>query len=140
MILDNWIECTAGDHKYSRKHVDFESESTEDDTEQWYRIYDGYIEKYGLSDHYNRILKAMKKKALLEIKYVQTRDQFLITLIGIEEEKLKILFQSVGTGMSIEKSLIHLSRWCGYQIKSNQTTVVEYFNILAEYGRSSKTA
>lgn len=137
MPLHNWIKCTEGDLRYSRKKVEKDTEETEQDNESWETIYDEYIEKYGLSELYKKVLELMRKKALLECEYVITGDQFKVTQIAVLEEKLKSSLNNNGKGMSIEQSLIHLSKWLGYPINTYKTTVVEYFNILEQYGKGN---
>ncbi len=79
----------------------------------------------------------MRKKALLELNFVKTRDRFKLTLIAAQEEKLKGMLNNNGNGMTIEQALIHLSKWLGFRIDTRKTTVVEYFNLLAEYGKAN---
>jgi hypothetical protein len=80
----------------------------------------------------------MKKKALYECDYTITGDRFKLTLIEIEEEKLKIMLSNKGNAMSIEQSLIHLSKWLGSWVNKNEITVREYFNLVAEFEKYNK--
>ena len=137
MPLHNWIKCTDGDLRFVRKVVDLESEQTAQDVEQWQRVYDQYIEKYGLSELYQKLLETMRKKALIELDFVETRDRFKITEISILEEKLKNMVNNNGKGMSIDQSLVHLSKWLGYRVDIFKTTVAEYFTLLKEYGKAN---
>lgn len=84
------------------------------------------------------MLKTMRKKALLQLKYVETWERFKLTEIDIETERLKNMLTNNGDGMTIEESLIHLSKWLGYRLNVKETTVVEYFNILKQYGKDHK--
>lgn len=136
MILDNWIQCTNGDFRFTRIDVDYDSEVTEKDHEEWFRIYDQYIEKYDLSDVYLKLLKIMKRKALLELEFVRTRKPFVITKLAIEEQKLSLMMKNKGTPMTIEQSLIHLAKWMGGNlINKKEITVEQYFDLLNEHGK-----
>lgn len=137
MLLSHWLKCVAGDHRYARKNVDVESEETPEDLEAWYCVYDTYISRFGFNPKYERILKAMKKKALLELKWVITRDPFLRTLITIEEEKLKLLRKDDGEGSNVERLLVHLSKWYGQRLRANEITVLEFNLICEEYGKAN---
>lgn len=142
-MLDRWIKCTGGDFRYIREVVDHDSEDTEEDMTHWFNVYDQFIDGYGLSKHYLKVLQTMKKLALLEVKYglsvaLNNPDRFLETLIEIEEQKLKSLMTDNGKGMSIEESLPSLSKSQGYPIRAHETTFIEYQNILDSYGRASK--
>jgi len=142
MLLDSWIEATGGDYRHARKHVEKDSEETPEDVENWFRLYDQYIDKYGLSEKYARILKLMKKKALLDLKFAKTRDRFTQMLSEIEAEKIKNLMKDNGKGMSVEASLIPLSKSLGggRLLKARELTVVEYQNLIEDYARSNKAA
>lgn len=141
IMLDHWIKCTSGDFRYSRKSVDLKTEQTDEDFENWCRIYDEYIDRFGLEKHYTKILKSMKKLAKLNVKYAKSLlskkpDRFLENLINIEQAKLDALMQDNGNGMTVLQSLPKLSKLQGYPIRPHETTFIEYKNILAEYGTS----
>ncbi len=79
----------------------------------------------------------MREKALAELEFVTTRDRFKITEIALIEEKLKTMVNNNGSGMSIDESLVHLSKWIGYKLDIHKTTVTEYFTILEQYGKAN---
>jgi len=138
MPLQNWIECSSGSIQYARIHVNEEDKPNEKDVKSWEKLHDEYIEKYGLSDIYLRLLKVMQKKALLELNYVTTKERFKLTEIEIEEAKLNGMLKNNGSGLTIDESLIHLSKWIGYHLNPKVLTVIEYFNILKQYGKENK--
>ncbi len=80
----------------------------------------------------------MRKKALIECDYVLTSDRFKLTLLDIEEAKLKSMIANNGAGITIEQSLVHLSKWVGSWINPKAITAAEYFNLMDEYGRITK--
>jgi hypothetical protein len=84
------------------------------------------------------MLKAMRKKALIGLDYVIKRDRFSLTLLDIEIQNLKILLDNNGQGVSIEQSLVYLSRFVGYWIRSKEITASEYFTLMKEYERINK--
>ena len=138
MPLYNWIECNNGNIQYVRIDVNKEDKTNEEDSIIWGKLYDEYIHQFGLSDMYLRLLKVMQKKALLELNYVTTKEKFKLTEIEIEEVKLKGMLTNNGNGLTINESLIHLSKWIGYHLNPKRITVIEYFNILKEYGKENK--
>lgn len=140
MPLYNWIKCTEGSLIYVNKVItDKDATPTQAQADQWNKIYDEYISKYGLGKMYLKLLETMRKKALLELEFIETRELFKLTEINIEEENLKNTLNNAGNGLSIEASLIHLSKWQGYHINTKKTTVTDYFNLLTEYGKANKT-
>lgn len=129
--LYNWLKLQEGKYEYVNKSLHICKEN-----EQYFNdLYDQYLQKRGLSEQYRRILNCVKKIALLECDYVIKNDRFLLTLIDIEREKYKQLTKVTGKEVSIEKTLIFLSKWIGYRLDPKQITVLEYYNILEEYGK-----
>ncbi len=133
--LFNWIKCTEGDYSYVRKSKEG---TEEEDVKAWFDIYDDYIRSNGLSKKYEQMLKAMRKKALIGLDYVIKRDRFSLTLLDIEIQNLKMLLDNNGQGVSIEQSLVYLSRFVGYWIRSKEITASEYFTLMREYERINK--
>tara|TARA_R110000751_G_scaffold102728_7_gene197773 strand:- start:2330 stop:2821 length:492 start_codon:yes stop_codon:yes gene_type:complete len=136
--LDNWIKCTGGDIRYVRKKVDEKEEISEQDMQIWQTFYDEYINKFGLSDLYKRLLEVQKKKALLECEYTIKRKKFKITLINLEEARLNEMMNNAGEGMDIPTTLIYLSKWLGYHLDEKKITTLYYFNTLKQYGKENK--
>ncbi len=110
----------------------------ENDIEAWQRIYDSYILEYGLSEVYKKLLNAMKKKALLEVDFIITRERFKLTEIEMQIANLDAMMVNKGSGVTIEQSLIHLSKWLGSWINVKTITTREYFNLMEEYGKENK--
>jgi hypothetical protein len=133
--LDNWIKCNDGDLTYVRKKNDKGTE--EQDELIWESIYNSYIDEFGLDKMYKKMLDSMKKRVELELDYVITEDRFKLTLINMEITRLEQLIANAGVGMSIQESLIHLSRWMGSFINTKNITTREYFTLLKEYGKAN---
>ena len=131
--LYNWMKCTDGDIQFVRK--DLADGTQEDDLKYWNAMFDDYLQRYGLSDLYKRMLKVMKDKAILETEFVLTKDRFKLTLIEIESNKLEAMMSNSGEGMTIDESLVHLSKWLGYHLNVKRVTAGEYFTILKQYGK-----
>ena len=84
------------------------------------------------------MLKALKKKAEFELNYVIKNDRFALTKLELEIEKINMLINNRGTGITIEQSLVHLSKWIGNWIDSKKITAREYFNLQKEFERANK--
>jgi len=126
--LYNWDKCINGDVKYVRKDV---QENTLNE-QMFNDVYDDYLKKRGLDKTLNTIFKVMKKKAMLECDYLITRDRFLLTLIEVEEQKLEQL-RKPQKGLSLETTLVYLSKWLGFRVNSKDITASEYYAYLDEY-------
>lgn len=103
----------------------------------WENIFDSYLQEFGLNKKYEMMLKAIQKRALLEIDFVLTRDRFKLTQIELQVERLKSMISNANNGMSIEKTLIYLSKWIGQWINTKSITTREYFNLLHEFERTA---
>jgi hypothetical protein len=131
----NWYKCLEGDIKFVRRA----KKGTEtNDLEVWERLHDEYIKEFGLGKVHAKILKVIKDKAIQELEYVITGDRFKLTLIEMEEARLKNILATAGTGVSVEQTVIHLSKWLGQWIKTKDISVKEFFTLQQEYERYLK--
>ncbi len=134
--LYNWIKCTEeNDYRYVCKDINNIRGVNLD--EVWYKIFDDYITRFGLSKLHIRMLQVMKQKALLECDYVIERDNFKLTLAELEEKKLQQMISNKGENTSINNVLIYLSKWLGYRINTKETTTLEYFEMMKAYGKEN---
>ena len=134
--LYNWIKCNDGKLEYSRK--DLSKGNVVDDSKAWVKLYDEYLQRFGLNSRYKKYLELIRKKALLQAEYVIKKDRFKLTEIKILETKIKDLEVYFGDGQKIEVILTWLSMFLGFKIDQRNTTVTEYFILLEEYGKANK--
>jgi hypothetical protein len=136
MPLFNWIKCNEGKIEFTRISDEGKPEM---DVVTWENIYNDYLKEFGLNETYKRMLNAMRKKAILELDFVLTGNRFKLTEIEIEETRLNSMLQNAGNGMTIEESLIYISKWLGTWLNAKNITVREYFNLLEQYGKANKS-
>lgn len=131
MPLYSWIKCTDDDWRYvNKKPIEL------DDNEQhWVKLYDEYLLRFGLGEKFEKYLILLQKKAVLQCKFITTNERFVINEIEIQNAKIEAMQIHFGDGQSIETTLIYLGKWLGYPLKIKETTVVEYYEILNEYGK-----
>lgn len=103
--------------------------------ENWIILYDQYLARFGLGDKFEKYLKLLQKKALLQCKFIDTNERFVLNEIEVQNAKIESMQIHFGDGQSIETTLIYLGKWLGYPIKMKETNVVEYYEILNEYGK-----
>ncbi len=136
--LVRWLQCQAGDLSFCRKEQSRSQQNEELDNYFWEQTYDTYINEYGLNKTYKRMLETMKKKALADLEYCITGDRTQLTFAELEESQLKSLLDNKGNAMTIEKTLIHLSKWIGYWIEAGKITAKQYFDLLGEFENYNK--
>ena len=139
MPLYNWIKCNKGELIYVRLKQEKNDKINNSDEIVWQKIYNNYLDEFGLNKLHLRLLKVAKQKALLELDYVLTGDNFKLTEIKLEETRLKEMIENNKQGMTTEQSLVYLSKWLGYHLNSKKISVREYFDIINEYGKQNKT-
>ena len=131
----NWYKCLDGEIKFVRKA---ENGTKTNDLIVWERLHDEYIKEFGLSKVHAKLLKVIKDKALQELEYVITGDRFKLTLIEMEETRLKNMLATAGSSVTVEEMIIHLSKWLGQWIKTKEISVKEFFTLQKEYERYLK--
>ncbi len=130
-----WVKCTNGDKTVLRKTGEGTPEL---DFEAWDLIYDEYLKLYGLGKLNLKYLNAMKKQALAELDYIITGDRFKLTLAEMEEKQLETMLNNGGQNMTIEQSLIHLSKWVGQWLSAKTLKAREYFDLIGEFEKFAK--
>jgi len=130
-----WVKCTEGDKTVLRKNG---IGTEDDDLEAWNLIYDGYLKLYGLGKLNLKYLTALKKRALAELDYVITGDRFKLTLAEMEERQLETMINNGGQNITVEQSLIHLSKWVGQWLNVKTLTTREYFDLIGEFEKFAK--
>ncbi|CAB4152397.1 hypothetical protein UFOVP611_8 [uncultured Caudovirales phage] len=130
-----WVKCTDGDKTVLRKN---RNGTDEGDVEAWNLIYDEYLNLYGLGKLNTKYLKALQKRALNELDYIISGDRFKLTLAEMEETTLETMLNNVGQSITVEQSLIHLSKWLGQWLNAKIITAREYFDLVGEFEKFAK--
>lgn len=138
MKLYNWVKCLDGDLRYVRKSVKFDQLELSSDLDKWLTLYDQYLQRFGFNEKYLKVLKLLKNIAILELKWVLTRDNFIETKLSIEREKLNSINRKKQNRISIERSLVYIGKWYGSHIKINEITVAEYEELTKAYIEANK--
>ena len=134
--LYNWNKITSGEIEYIKKNLN-EKLSDKKLNIAYEILNDDYLDKKGLGLNYKRILDLMKKKAIAECDFAITKNTFKLTEIELYEYQISEKLKDDKNGMSIEKTLVYLSKWLGYRIDSKQITLSEYYIIIEEYGKAN---
>jgi hypothetical protein len=124
--------------KYVRK--DFKHGNQLLDELHFEKIFDSYIKEFGLSETYIKLLKTMHKKTLLELDFVLTRNRFKLTEVEMQIVRLENMVNNNKNGMTIEQTLVHLSKWMNHWIDSKKVSTREYFDMMKEFEKSLKTS
>jgi len=135
--LWNWSKCCKGELIHCR--IDVKEGSEKEDAEAWENIFNDFIAKIGLGDEYIEYLDLVKRRALLQLEYLETRQRRVLNEVNlltntILSHKERIKSDSNG---SIAKTLNWLSRREGYPVKIKDTTTLAYFELIKEANTAS---
>jgi hypothetical protein len=136
MPLYNWNKCMSGDYYYVR--VDEKQLDLPSCEKAFKKLYDSYFEIFGIDKKYKEQIEVIKKIALLQCDYLITRDEFKITQIEVENAKLEMVKTGISSNVTLQTTLIYLSKWIGYRLDWKQVTVYEYYTLLEESSKQAK--
>ena len=136
MPLYNWNKCMSGDYYYVR--VDEKQLDLPSCEKAFKKLYDSYFEIFGIDKKYKEQIEVIKKIALLQCDYLITRDEFKITQIEVENAKLEMVKTGSSSNVTLQTTLIYLSKWIGYRLDWKQVTVYEYYTLLEESSKQAK--
>ena len=134
MPLYNWQECEKGNIKFVNKdHV-----SRQNDIEIWSTLYNQYLERFGLGADLSEIIRLKKKLIALRCSYIINGNKKILNQIAIDEANLLKLEGLSVNGLTMDETLVYLSKWLGYRLDKKVITIVEYKTLVDEYGRAHK--
>lgn len=132
--LYNWEKCQSGDMRY----VNRDAKSTKYDEIIWLKLYNEYLERFGIGEGLEYFLKLKIHLVKLRLQFIQTNDLFLLNQIKVAEAQMISADPSKLQGMTTQQCLVHLSKWMGAIVKAKEITIVEFKEMFEEYARSSK--
>jgi len=134
MPLYNWQECEKGNIKFVNKdHV-----SRKNDIEIWSILYNQYLERFGLGVDFSEIIRLKRKLIALRCSYIINGNKKILNQIAIDEANLLKLEGLSVNGLTMDETLVYLSKWLGYRLDKKVITIVEYKTLVDEYGRAHK--
>ena len=134
MPLYNWQECEKGNIKFVNKdHV-----SRQNDIEIWSILYNQYLERFGLGADLSEIIRLKRKLIALRCSYIINGNKKILNQIAIDEANLLKLEGLSVNGLTMDETLVYLSKWLGYRLDKKVISIVEYKTLVDEYGRAHK--
>lgn len=132
--LYNWEKCQSGDMRY----VNRDAKSTKFDEIIWLKLYNEYLERFGIGEGLEYFLKLKIHLVKLRLQFIQTNDLFLLNQIKVAEAQMISADPSKLQGMTTQQCLVHLSKWMGTIVRAKEITIVEFKEMFEEYARSNK--
>ena len=139
--LFNWFKCCDNELIYARR--DKHKGTVEDDLKAWEIIYNDFINKIGLDPKFIGYLDLLEERAKRCLEFIQSlnegkRNRFLINEVNRLNLEIKS-FEERGTKKATSKTSIlnSLSKMQGYRINPKETTTIEYFTLIKDYGEAN---
>lgn len=134
--LTRWEKCQEGDLTQTRK--DDIDVSPEMDLKVWEEFNFEYMEKFGISRKHQKNLQLQKRLTMLELELLETGKVFLKNQIRRTKEELQNNNKEDKDVMTIDASLIHLSKFMGFKLIKITLMTLEYLTMREEYGKANK--
>ena len=134
MPLFNWDECLKGVNRWVNK----DGVSTLKDFERFEILNDQYIDRYDIREDMIKYLNIARDLITLRLMYIESGEKMLLNQIEIETENLLNADPSKIEGMTIDESLAWLRTQMPTWIDKKVITIVEFRDLLNEYGRRNK--
>lgn len=131
MPLFNWRKCQEkGDYKYAR--ISIENGSDLLDEFSWKIIYDTYLEEFGFTSTYVRIMELQHEIAELQCDFIIQDRRFILNKIKMLEGELSELVERPNES-DMDQAITYISKWLGFRINPKETTVREFFKYVRDY-------
>jgi hypothetical protein len=98
--------------------------------EAWGKLFDEFIDAFGISDQFLQILEKKKQIAILTAEMYLYNDRSRETFIDIEKWELSKLLEDEGKGSSFHETKAHIEKEMGFQINERTTSVLDYYTYL----------
>ncbi len=93
------------------------------------KISNEYIDTFGISDEYRRILELNRDIKVLEIDFILTKDRSKLTMIELKKAELKATVNG-GSKMSIEKIKMQVDKYMHYNVDLKTVSVKQFYTYL----------
>ncbi len=125
MPIGNFTKCLSGDLTYvsKTKFCSLGKAAT-----LWPKLFDQHIKAHGLPESYVQYIDKMKK-ALVFYDQAYNGKKWQIVRAKIYEAEAQNLLS--GEGEKIETTCARISKFIGFPVRSNECTVVEFYNYVA---------
>lgn len=130
--LDRWEKSLDGD--FSALRCDPKIGDEESDQEAWEKLYNEYLEKYGIGKHHQRIIDLKIELAELQLEYAIDGNLFLQNQIDDLKDELIEIIKSPSKG-SIDDCIYVLARHLKFHLPKKEITLLEFQTYLKGYER-----
>lgn len=138
MPIYNWFKVNNGDFRFMLvKHsikYDFDKAK-----EAFDKLYSEYIDTFGISESYLKVIELKKNISVLKIEMALTGDRFLKNFIRMSEIELNDI-NSRTNKTNVNEVKVHLEKYLGFRLNEKETSVKEYYTYLNVMANDSRKA
>ena len=130
MPLFNWRKVQEDqDYRYTRLEDIYKGEEEPEDYLAWDKVYESFLETFGVSEYYTRILELRLQKAIAQCDLVITEDRSHNNFIKRYDREITELMNR-DNDMTLGDCISYVSKWQGYPVQQKKTTVREFYETL----------
>lgn len=127
--LYNWLNLNKGEYRYLLKPFYFQFVSrlkeTEKRKERWFKLYDEYIEKIGITDDYKELLQAMKRHGDAICAYMENPNT--LNKVNLQVAELGIQEISSGEKGKFSEFVAMVEKYLGFQLNLKEISVERFY-------------
>lgn len=94
-----------------------------------HKLSNEYINTFGISDEYRRILELSRDIKVLEIDFILIKERSKLTMIELKKSELKAISTS-SSKTDLFKIKMHVNKYMGYDVDTKKTSVKEFYTIV----------
>lgn len=96
-----------------------------------------YIDTFGISDEYRKILELSRDIEVLKIDFILTQDRSLLTMIEIKKDQLKAISKNKNKS-DVHKLKMYADKYMGFSINTKEVSVKEFYTIIESLKEESQ--
>jgi len=123
----NFWELCGKNYKYLVKSGKYSGEELKED---WYKIYNEFIDLFGLSSQFRMIADTQLRIQRLKIKRIVEEKRSLDSAIRVEERQLQEQMFKTVDQLSNEKQIIHLEKYFNTSIDPKKCPTKKFYTYI----------
>lgn len=138
MPIYNWFKVNNGDMRFMliKQTTKYDGKKAR---EYFDKIYSEYIDVFGISESYLKVIELKKNISVLQIEKALTGDKILNNFIRIAQLELDDI-NSKTNKTNTNEVKVHLEKYLGFRLNEKETSVKEYYTYLNVMANDSRKA
>ncbi len=138
MPIYNWFKVNNGDMRFMliKQTAKYDGKKAR---EYFDKIYSEYIDVFGISESYLKVIELKKQISVLNIEMAITGDRILKNFIKMAQIELDQI-NSKTNKTNTNEVKVHLEKYLGFRLNEKETSVKEYYTYLNVMASDSRKA